>query len=158
MGELTVAIDARISDQMQKVEVKTQELQTALEEKQSTNLEESKKQIASLKSQVLKIAMALKGQSKSLKSQGEHLSELKNVSPPRDNAQSASSEKAKKEGRSSIFGRLLHNDDLDVQATLKQHVTELDKINAASEAQKESMKKAFDKVRAELDQARQVDE
>ena len=122
---------------MEKVESKTQELQAALEEKQNVSLEETKKQTASLRSQVLKIAMTLKGQSMSLKSQGEHLSELKNVSPPRENAASASSEKAKKERRSSIFGRLLNNDDVDVQATLKQHTAELDKMNAASEKHKE---------------------
>ena len=42
----------------------------------------------------------------------------------------------------------------EVQATLTQHREELDKINAHNEKLKVQTKKAFDKVRAELDQAR----
>ena len=67
---------------------------------------------------------------------------------------------------STIFGRFLAKDRSpaatettglvsdEIEATLKQHREELDKLSAANEKLKASTKKAFDKVRAELDQAR----
>ena len=55
----------------------------------------------------------------------------------------------------STIGEQVENPSMDeIQATLNQHREELDKINAENEKLKSQVKKGFDKVRAELDQAR----